>query len=566
MASGLPEVQGRAITAPGQIKDAGLADRAAASMFNRAAQAATQIGKALEPLAVKAGEEDAIKDWVDLEKQNEGRGPGKVTERSGFLGLQTAGDVAYNNMMETLYLQKTKSAIETEAMNLANRTETFGDVAAFDADFTKFIEGYGAELDPEFANEFFLQAQKTQIDTRSKIANQKQSADIQEARDAMDLDIGAAEDSILADALAGGYEAIGRKDVKDKLKEYQNLLTIKTQNPLYQYSDIAAERDFRAFKVKLNSAALTPDVKDVFVDKGYGAALQFVDDEVAAMGLPPGETASVRNSLRNEVNLMRQNQSALEAEQEAAEKKAAKEREAAADAADKLVTDALRFGLPEEEVNRRLDVASSLVKPERYTTLSNTVKSWFEDEPMEPGNFAYLLLEAKRGNLDNDSIINFPGDQFQLSRLIEETEKFEDASVKNGRDVIKAHFSKADGLMATMQMFDEGQKLKVKEQDAYDDFAAWYSAMTSDSSKPPPRPSEVQEEAKRIVARYGQIDMSTIKSPYLVAAPGGQYNEESVRAGKTALKDAVKQGRITPEAAAEELAKIELVELGVGTN
>jgi len=343
MASGLPEVQGRAITAPGQIKDAGLADRAAASMFNRAAQAATQIGKALEPLAVKAGEEDAIKDWVDLEKQNEGRGPGKVTERSGFLGLQTAGDVAYNNMMETLYLQKTKSAIETEAMNLANRTETFGDVAAFDADFTKFIEGYGAELDPEFANEFFLQAQKTQIDTRSKIANQKQSADIQEARDAMDLDIGAAEDSILADALAGGYEAIGREDVKQKLVEYQQLLTIKTQNPLYQYSDIAAERDFRAFKVKLNSAALTPDVKDVFVDKGYGAALQFVDDEVAAMGLPPGETASVRNSLRNEVNLMRQNQSALEAEQEAAEKKAAKEREAAADAADKLVTDALRL-------------------------------------------------------------------------------------------------------------------------------------------------------------------------------------------------------------------------------
>ncbi|OYW70423.1 MAG: hypothetical protein B7Z37_30770, partial [Verrucomicrobia bacterium 12-59-8] len=346
-------------------------------------------------------------------------------------------------------------------------------------------------------------------------------------------------------------------------QEYQNQLVIKTRNPLYQYSPVESERDLKAFKVKVTAATLTPELRDYFETEGYAKSLQWADDQASGMGLPPAETSTLRNALRNEVNLLRQNQEAIRLEEKAKEDAAKAAREAAAEEADRRVTDARLQNLPEDELRSRLAIARNYVTPERYDTLADAVLNPKNKEPMQPGNYAYLLLEAKRGNLDYDTIINLPGDAAQLSRLVEETEAYENTTIKGGRDTIKAYFSKADGLMGQLEMFDEAQKLKVSEQEAYDDLSAWWSAATVDPSKPPPRPSEVSEEAKRIVARYGRIDSTVVKSRFLAVAPGGNYSAESVSAGKTALKDAVRQGRISQEDAADELAKIELVEQGL---
>lgn len=563
MADGLPKIDGRAITSPGTISNAGAAERAQASMFGRVAQASMQIGKALEPLAAKDGAEDALRDWTEQDKLNDGRGLGKVTKRSGFLGLQTAGDVAYNNMMETLYLQKTQGALLNKAAELQSKPEIFGNVEAFDQEFSSFVEGLGAEVDPEFAPEFYLASEKIQAETRTKIAQERQRADIAEAKSAMDVNLTTIEDDVLATALAGGYEAMGRQDVKDKLQEYQNQLAIKTQNPLYEYSQIEADRDFRNFKIKINSAALTPDVVDVFEQEGYAKALEFVDSEVAALGLPPGETASVRNALRNEVNLQRTNQEGIRAEQKAAEEEAAAARAAYADEADRRVTDALLNGEPQDELRRRLAVARNLVSPERYATLANKVTDPAESRPMNAGVYASFLLQADRGELTYEQIIQMPGSPEQLKTLIDRSQSFEDTTLKTGMETIRAYYVQADSLIGSINPGDQskGQLLKVGEQESYNELRSWMSDQVAEGKRP--RPAEVLQEAQRIAVRNGRVSGAVANSRYLKVDTSGNIDPASVSAASDAVIADYMAGKITIEQRRAELAKIRLAEEGL---
>lgn len=558
MASGLPEVQGRAITAPGQIRDAGLAEQAQATMYGRVAQGAMQIGKALEPLAVKAGEEDAIKDWVELEKQNEGRGPGNVTKRSGFLGLTTAGDIAYNNMMETLYLQKTENALLEKAQELQNDPETFGNVDAFDKNFSEFVKGYGAGLDSEFAEEFFLQSEKIANGTRLKIGQAKQEADRAEAISAMDQNIATIQDEILAAELAGSVVGESGRTVEDLYQAYAEQLAIKTQNPLYRYSRAESERDFRGFKSKVMAAGLTPEARDVYATEGYAAALKWADEQAAGLGLPPAETSTIRNMLRNEINLERQNQNAMEAEREAEEKAAKKAREEAADEADRRVTDALLNGQPEEVVRTRLATARNLLSPERYLTLSNKVLDLKNADPMPSGIYASFILAADRGELDEGQIINLPGTAEQLKALIDRSRSYEDDTVKAGRDQIKSLFSKADFIGLD---WGEGQSLRVREQEAYNELASWVSEQSSEGKRP--RRQEVVDEARRIAARTGQWDALAAGSRYIKRGPSGTLTPAMVSDARDQLAKELKEGRIDRESAREELARLNLIEEGM---
>lgn len=564
MADGLPRVQGRAITAPGSIQNAGAGDAAAASMFNRVAQSALQIGKALEPMEIKQGEEDARKDWLELEKENEGRGPGNVTKRSGFLGLTTAGDVAYNNMMETLYLQKTQAALLEKAQELQNRTETFGDVDAFDADFSKFVEGYGGGLDPEFADEFFLEAEKIQQGTRLKIAQAKQAADQKEAIATMDTVLSNLENEILAAEQAGSLVGESGRTLDQLYTDYALQSAEKTNNPLYQYSEVQAQRDFKDFKVRAMAAGMTPEIRDVFLIDGYAAALQWADDQATGLGLPPAETSSIRNALRNEVNLMRQNQAALEAERKEIDEAARKAREAAADEADMRVTDAWLNDLPKEEIRRRLDIFRNLTDdPARYSTLANKVMDSKESEPMPANLFATFLSAADRGELTEAQIWNLPGDSTQLKTLLDRSNQWQDDAVRAGKDTLNAYFAKADALIGSMDPndYDKGQLLKVDQAAAHNELQSWIEEQTVDGKRP--RRQEIVDEAQKIAVRYGRASGVAANSRYLKVDYNGNIDPASVSAARDALAADLKDGHISQEDARKELAKIKLAEEGM---
>ena len=202
MAEGLPTVQGRAITQPGNISNAGLADRQASDMYGRVAQAAVQIGNALKPAEIKRGQDDALRDFNEADKFARDIGAdsvGQVTKRSGFMGLETAGDVAYNNMMETLYLQRTERDLEAKAKELASNPDTFGDIDAFDKGFLEWFQGYSTNIETDFADEIVFRAERVRELSRNSIAQQVQANNIAEAKATMDADLASMKESILAD-------------------------------------------------------------------------------------------------------------------------------------------------------------------------------------------------------------------------------------------------------------------------------------------------------------------------------------------------------------------------------
>lgn len=562
MAEGLPTVQGRAITQPGNISNAGLADRQAADMYGRVAQAAVQIGNALKPAEIKRGEEDALRDFNEADKFARDIGAdsvGQVTKRSGFLGLETAGDVAYNNMMETLYLQRTERDLEAKAKELASNPDTFGDIDAFDKGFLEWFQGYSTNIETDYADEIVFRAERVRELTRNSIAQQVQANNIVEAKATMDADLGSMRDDILADMLAGGLAAQDRPDVQEKLRKYANELQIKANNPLYGYSQRELERDLKAFQTDVLATGLTQEVKDVFTTEGYAAALQQSDDIVASLGLPPDQTASVRNTLRQELNLMQQNKNALEAEQKAALKAMEDEREKLADEADKNVTDAVNMNLPIGEVNRRLEIARNLVTPERYMALSNKVFDPDRGLKMPDSNFTALQLMAERGELTLDQINDLPGSAAQREDLIGRVQGYQDDTMREGRDTIKALFARAEYVGQINPAL--AARLRAMEQDAYNELSSAVSKAQTDGKAL--RPAEVIDMAKEIAARKGQYTQIAQTSRYIKVPLTGVIKPEAVSAARTQLKDDVEAGRITREEAREELAKIKLVEEGM---
>lgn len=550
MASGLPEVQGRSITAPGQIRDAGLADRAAASMYERVAQGAMQIGKALEPLAVKDGEQDAIRDWMELEKQNEGRGAGKITKRSGFLGLQTAGDIAYNNMMEALYLQKTQAALQTKAQELRNDPETFGNVEAFDTNFAKFVEGYSAELDPEFAEEFFLEAEKIRNATRLKIAEQRQASDQAEAISMMDASLGALEDEIIAAESHGALVGESGRALDDLYSDYAYQLAQKTNNPLYRYSKAEADRDYRAFKIRVTAATLTDDARTTFLTQGYASALQWADDAASNLGLPPSETATIRNTLRNEINLMRQNQSAQEAEQAAISAAARQAREEAAEEAEKRFIDAVNRNAPMAEKQAALALVRDLSTATRYQTLSGML--YGEDSKGMPvQSFAELRSRARAGEISEADLYDMNLTQGQLGTLFSDIEKAGDSRRRRAYDRISAAFMVPTGLASKMS--DETRaRMARDEQLALEEFDYWF-----DNQQRPPSPEESLRMVDSIIARKGTKSVLATTSRYVRPDLTGNVSSRDIDAAEDALTADLKAGRIAGEDAMVEAAILE---------
>ena len=563
MAEGLPTIQGRAITQPGNISNAGLADRQASDMYGRVAQAAVQIGNALKPAEIKRGQDDALRDFNEADKFARDIGAdsvGQVTKRSGFMGLETAGDVAYNNMMETLYLQRTERDLEAKAKELASNPDTFGDIDAFDKGFLEWFQGYSTNIETDFADEIVFRAERVRELSRNSIAQQVQANNIAEAKATMDADLASMKESILADMLAGGLAAQDRPDVQEKLQKYANELQIKANNPLYNYSQRELERDLKAFQTDVLGTGLTQEVKDVFTTEGYAAALQQSDDIVASLGLPPDQTASLRNTLRQEINLMQQNKNALEAEQRAALQAMEDEREAYGEEADRAVTDALNQGLPMEEVSRRLEIARNLVSPERYSTLSGKVYDPERNLKMPDTAFTGFQLMAERGEIALDQIMGLPGSAAQREDLIGRVQRYDDEAMKRGRDTIKSLFAKADYTVNLDKA--EGARLRAAEQEAYNELADSVSAAQTDGKRL--RPAEIVDMAREIAARRGQYGLIAETSRYIkVSSTNGAIKPEAVSAARTQLKDDVEAGRITREEAREELAKIKLVEEGM---
>ncbi len=510
MADGLPDVQGRAITAPGEIRGAGVADAQAASMFDKVAGAAQQIGQVVNARAVKQAKKDALKDFNDRDQFAEDIGAdnlGKFNKRSGALGLQTAGDHAYNAMVETLYLQRSKSDIAAKAAELRADPKNFGNVEKFDEGMSAFRDGMAEDVDPNFAEEVFYELDSVQQTVRGQVAGDRQAAVITEAKQAMDTNLSEAEDGIDAILRERGPSALLDDDVVKLMGELADQRAIKVALPLYAYSQEQADAEDGAFRTKLAVSSALPTIEAHFKDKGYAATLQFADDTAAARKGSAKERETLRSALRQEVNLLQQNRNALLAEQEAAEKARKQQLEDLGDEYDKRASDVrYRPGATTDEKLAAVLATRPYVAPARYGTLMAAVYDETTNKGVDDTTFTQYRVMAMRNELDVDQVLEI-GEftNTQRDQLIDEIEKTGNKVRKTGTDRIEAAFK--EGATADMST---SQQLATRKVEALDQLDQWFEGLDHT-----PNAREVADQTNTILSGMGASSVLAERSSYL---------------------------------------------------
>ena len=517
MADGLPDVQGRAITAPGEIRGAGVADAQAASMFDKVAGAAQQIGQVVDARAVKQAKKDALKDFNDRDQFAEDIGAdnlGKFNKRSGALGLQTAGDHAYNNMVEALYLQRSKTDISAKAAELRADPKNFGNVEEFDEGMSAFRDGMAEDVDPNFAEQVFYELDSVQQTVRGQVAGDRQAAVITEAKQAMDTNLSEAEDGIDAILRERGPSALLDDDVVKMMGELADQRAIKVGNPLYAYSQEQADAEDGAFRTKLAVSSALPTIETHFKDKGYAATLQFADDTAAARKGSAKDRETLRSALRQEVNLLQQNRNALLAEQEAAEKARKQQLEDLGDEYDKRASDVrYRPGATTDEKVAAVLATRPYVAPARYGTLMAAVYDETTNKGVGDTEFTQYRIMAMRNELDVDQVMELS--QFtstQRDQLLDEIEKTGDNVRKTGIDRIKASYKQGTKFINNQT----AQQLATREVQTIDQFDRWLEGLDHT-----PNPREVSDQINAILSSGGMSTVLVESSSYLLPSPRG---------------------------------------------
>lgn len=551
--SGLPEIQGRAITRPvSTVAQSGQAEMASARAYADMAEAARAIGQVVTKRSVDRASKDATKDFNDAVDD---AGPDQLPQvegKSGFFGFMTASDAAYNNMTETLYMQRLQTDIEAKVSELRNDPNIYANVEAFDNAWSAFEEGTLGEVHEGFALDAEAMIHEAQQKGRTGVAQDAQQNTINEARTAMDARISTLVEDL--DALARDGVGIGDPEFDRLARQLNDNLEIKTANPLYGFSEDQAVLERETLALQLKSAAHYPIISEIFENEGYAEALKAADSMAEALNDSTASTNRMRSLLRQEVNLLQQNANAEKAEAKAAETAAKEERERVGAELDKQATRVIHN--PSATVAQKvaaIEAAAPFITPSRFGTLMNSAVSPQEDIKMPQDQYAYVWQEVIEGHLTPEMIFEMSMSEGQRSRLLSAADSAADANLKPGIAAIKAAHKIGD-LDFSVDATDR-QLAAVSQQQAIDELTAWVNELER-----PPTQSEVQLKANEIIAQSGRANSLKGASRYLPDSGYGDYSADQVQEAIDNLAKDLQAGRLSREAAAEQMQIIKKLE------
>ena len=564
MADGLPNIQGRAITRAGTISNAGGAEFAQARMFEGVAQDARTLGNVFRGYSVRQARKEALKDFnrqVELEQFADdigGEYDAQFEKKASVLGLETWGDAAYNNMIETLYLQRTQTQIKNKANEL--RTQNFGDVSAFDKGMNAYREGLVQNLDPNFADEIVFALNQTQEEYRGLVGNDRQQNDIAEARQSMEATIQLLTDDIDARLREGGVEAASTPEVQELMGQLERQMMIRAENPLYGYSEEQRILDGDVLASKLEAAALLPEIKSVFNEKGYAAALETADGFAESLDRDTTSRERIRNQLRQEVNLLQQNASAARAEEAAQQKALKDQRKQLAEQYEKNAIDVINN--PGASIQQKVDAVRAgraYMSSTRYGTLMSQAMDEKAGNGVGDATFTALQNQARRGELEASQVESLTElTNTQRTALLNDIEEVSDDVMRLAYDQIDAAF-----VSNEFDPLEKRQVLATQKSSVERELSMWRRSLDHT-----PTPMEVRNQVNTLLTENGKTAALATQSRYLKVGPLGKVSapqladarerlaadyEEAVRrayAQKSDMRDIGGEGdraQLTPE-------------------
>lgn len=519
------------------------ASRYAASAYSQLAQSARVVGDLVRKREIEAGQEEGSTAFAMAAADAQpGESVSVPTRKGGLLDALGVKDEAYYQTVQTL--QVTRAEKDAARALLDIRGETVGAPQQFEQAAREWKQSYLSGLnDPAVVAavdaELDKQIEKTYLD----IAEDRQKTDIKEARAGMDAKLAGIESDMDALLREYGGDAAAMGEFIQLNADRENLLSIKADNPLYAYSDDERDLDDAKFERRVQTAVLTPQIRRVYDEEGYAAALEAVDEVAGSLGLDGAEAVSMRSSLRNELNLMQQVDAAKEAEEAARDKRRKDYLKDVKDREERNFIDTLNNPeISQEDKLADLREIRDLLSPDEYSGYLKDITGGSDGLPVN--QYAELRNMARAGELSRDDLPNLRVSQSQLNTLVSDVDKYQSSVAKAGMVVLDGGFKQG--------AFDFDPSFAAIGAEAEAEYDRWLD------ENPEATAEQARVRAREIAAERGRNMAVTKYSAYL------DYNEKAPDESFNAAEDAILDADLEPNEAAEELRKLEQIRALIG--
>lgn len=523
--AGLPQPEFRAITRPsGIVNDGGGGARASA--YRSLASSARALGQSLATREIRAGEDDARAALAS----------GEERERQ-FTDLFGLRDDAYTNTLQVLALARAQEAGEREIAEL--QQVHAGSPSSFREAANAYLAAY-VEEQPQTARSAVQALLGREIaNAESSLVVDRIRSDQREAVAALDARIDRAQSEV--ETLAAANE-INTPRFERARQELVDLYTIKADNPVVEYSDEEMQLDLDRSSASVMSAYLRPRLAERYETLGYAEALELADELAQSVEGDPERQQVIRQNLRQEVNLLRQNEAAAIAADEAQARQNDRFTKQRRDAVGRDIVDRL------SDPDAPRDQTLAFIRANRDLFSPSTYQGYINDALRTEANSIpenrFLMLEAmvRRGEVSLTELSEIEGmtagQRSALSSAYEQSRR----AVNRAGDLI------FDGAFR-QSAFEMDVALSVREARARERFARWLE------DNPEATTDQARLYAKEVVLAEGRVYAAQSYSRYLGDEQLGAVTAEAMASAEEQLFDDLEAGTIT-EAEAEREAKI----------
>jgi len=443
--------------------------------------------------------------------------------RKGFLGrIGVFGD-AYNQAVQALQLSRAEIDIKRQIASI--RAETTGNPKGFqdrmDAWRAEYLQGTDGSVAGAVVSRIDQLTEKAFLDR----IDERQSADIKEARTAITSNVANLESELLALIAEDGPDAVTSEQfarLNDQLEFWQHQ---RINNPLYEYSSEEAALDDRNLQRRLENAALLPQIRQIFDREGRAGALEAVDQVIDDLDLTPAEAVTMRSSLRNEINQLQEIDAAREAEFEQAEVRRKKQIDKTADDIERdlietLANDQLRADQKYEAIRKARDYLT----PGAYDKFVSRVTGGNANNGVSPQTFAEDIVAVRKGILSEEEIFDGGYTQTQITKLLSEKEKYQNAVGRAGVEII-------DGWFPRSALTDLSPEYSAQITRSEEEFDQWLSENREAT------PEMARQAAKEIAINNGSnINLKNYSRFYLGDKPE-DFKQAIINISKSGLGD-----------------------------
>lgn len=506
---------------------------AVASAYRNIAVSTRSIANSVRQMEAQAGVEDAQKALATGEGR-EGR----------LLDVLTVRDESYRAALSVLGVARAEEDSEAEFAQL--QAENPNNPEGFASAAEAYIESYVAEAPLEAAGTIEASMRREARRIQSGLQVDRIEKDQREAVSALDARIERKTEQLKALAEDG---AVDSQQYAVLAAEVNDLLSIKVDSPLTDYSDEERINDERALASDLRSAFFRPQLAARYDELGYADALEMADDLSEAAGETPAERAALRQTLRQEVNLLRQNEAAAIAEDNERTARAKREAANAKDDVGRMVIEMIADPeVSQQEALAVLRQNAGLFSTSEYTTLFDRATS---EESAGVSELHFLELEraVRAGTVSLDDIVDADlnlsaGQRSALSSALTASQK---ATAQTMNTLFDAAF-----VNSPLDFNNAVASAKARAEVAADEYLTQNPEIT---------PEQARAKALEIINDQAKIYAVQSEIPSLTGVGPGLFSIEAVAKAKSDLTDANIAGQVTDKQFEEHLEKLNELEL-----